>query len=48
MSTNARGERAEAAVLAALVKAGRHVLLPWGSRRYDLVIATVDGSYASR
>jgi hypothetical protein len=30
------GERAEAAVLAALVAAGKDVLLPYGQRRYDL------------
>ena len=30
------GERAEAAVIAALVAAGRHVLLPFGERRYDV------------
>jgi len=30
------GERAEAAVLAALVAAGKDVLVPFGQRRYDL------------
>jgi hypothetical protein len=32
------GERAEAAILAALVAAGKDVLLPYGQRRYDLAI----------
>lgn len=36
--TSERGERAEAAVLCALVAAGKTVLMPFGSRhRYDLV-----------
>ena len=37
-TTNARGDVAEALVLAALVRAGKHVLIPWSERRYDLVI----------
>jgi hypothetical protein len=37
-STNARGDVAEALVLAALVRAGKRVLIPWGQQRYDLVI----------
>lgn len=39
MNKSEIGERTEAMVLAALVKAGKHVLMPFGnSRRYDLVI----------
>ncbi|MGH2694142.1 MAG: group I intron-associated PD-(D/E)XK endonuclease [Actinomycetota bacterium] len=36
MTPSEIGERAEAAVLAALVGIGKQVLLPFGERRYDL------------
>lgn len=37
MTPSEVGERAEAAILAALVQAGKHVVLPFGGhRRYDL------------
>lgn len=37
-TTQVRGAVAEAQVLAALVQAGKQVLVPWGAQRYDLVI----------
>ncbi len=33
-----KGKISEAALLAALVKMGKHVLIPWGEERYDLAI----------
>jgi hypothetical protein len=40
------GDISQAMVLAALVKAGKRVLLPFGdNRRYDLVIEGEDGSF---
>jgi hypothetical protein len=43
VQTNEKGSISEAAVLAALVKAGYPVLVPWGVARYDLVIETSEG-----
>lgn len=34
----AKGKTSEAIILAALVQMGRHVLIPWGEQRYDLVL----------
>lgn len=43
-SPKAIGERSEAIVLAALVKQGLPVLIPFGdNQRYDLVVETADG-----
>lgn len=45
MNTKTKGDRTEGAVLAALLKAGRTVLIPFGeNHRYDLVIED-SGSY---
>jgi PD-(D/E)XK endonuclease len=33
-----RGKIGEAVILAALVRLGKHVLLPWGEERYDLAL----------
>jgi PD-(D/E)XK endonuclease len=33
-----KGKTSEAVILAALVKPGKHVLIPWGEGRYDLAI----------
>ena len=38
-----KGKTSEAVILAALVKLGKHVLVPWGEERYDLAIDE-DGS----
>ena len=41
-----KGERSEAAILHALVAAGRVVLMPWGaSQRYDFVIDDGNGRF---
>ena len=40
---DARGSNAEAQALAALVRAGKRVLIPWGNQRYDLALDQ-DGS----
>ena len=36
MTPSEIGERAEAAILAALVRSGKEILIPFGQRRYDL------------
>lgn len=36
MTPSQVGERADAAVMAALAAAGKHILLPFGQKRYDL------------
>jgi hypothetical protein len=41
--TNSVASRTEGLVLAALVKTGRTVSLPFGVARYDLVLDTADG-----
>jgi PD-(D/E)XK endonuclease len=33
-----KGKTSEAIILAALVKLGKHVLVPWGEERYDLAL----------
>jgi|SRR5579864_1605620 len=33
-----KGKTSEAVILAALVRLGKHVLVPWGEERYDLAI----------
>ena len=33
-----KGKTSEAVLLAALVKMGKHVLVPWGEERYDLAV----------
>jgi hypothetical protein len=33
-----KGKRSEAKILAALVQAGKSVLIPWGEERYDLAV----------
>lgn len=44
---SAIGDLAEAAVLHALVRAGRNVLQPFGNRlRYDLVVHEADGTFS--
>ncbi len=43
VKTNDVGVRAEGAVMAALIRAGYTVLLPFGVQRYDLVIHSSDG-----
>jgi PD-(D/E)XK endonuclease len=45
-SPSAKGARSEAAILHALVAAGRTVLLPWGGHhRYDFLIDEGDGRF---
>ena len=45
-SPSAKGARSEAEILAALVAAGKTVLLPWGGHhRYDFVIEEGDGHF---
>ncbi len=45
-SPSAKGSRSEAALLAALVAAGKTVLLPWGAHhRYDFVVDEGDGRF---
>ena len=46
MNPKAKGERTEGAILGALAKRGRVVLLPFGNnQRYDLVVENEDGSF---
>ena len=45
-SPSAKGARSEAEILAALVAAGRTVLLPWGGHhRYDFVLDEGGGRF---
>jgi PD-(D/E)XK nuclease superfamily protein len=45
-SPSAKGSRSEAEILAALVAAGKTVLLPWGGHhRYDFVLDEGDGRF---
>jgi hypothetical protein len=44
-TTNEKGTRAEGAVLAALLRAGYNVLVPFGVVRYDLLIEDADGRF---
>lgn len=44
MNSNDLGDRTEAAVLSALVRAGYTVLVPFGVARYDLAVDSRDGS----
>jgi len=46
MSPSAKGARSEATILAALVAAGKTVLVPWGGHhRYDFVLDEGDGRF---